>query len=55
MREEFNIMQFNNNKGECEFPFVIEKIDPDLNQQMLNDFKGKIYSISGKFVEKFLK
>uniref|UniRef100_A0A1L8E4R0 Putative sulfotransferase n=1 Tax=Nyssomyia neivai TaxID=330878 RepID=A0A1L8E4R0_9DIPT len=34
-------MAFNNNKGECEFPFEIKKIDPDLNEQLLRDFKGE--------------
>ncbi|XP_059622304.1 luciferin sulfotransferase isoform X2 [Phlebotomus argentipes] len=34
-------MAFNNNKGEFDFPFAIKEIDPDINQQLLRDFRGE--------------
>ncbi|XP_055694684.1 luciferin sulfotransferase [Lutzomyia longipalpis] len=34
-------MEFNNNKGELNFPFEIKKIEPELNDQLLKDFTGE--------------
>lgn len=35
-------MEFNNNKGEIEFPYQIKPVDPEINEEMLKDFTGKI-------------
>ncbi|GAB0087867.1 sulfotransferase 1 family member D1 [Sergentomyia squamirostris] len=34
-------MEFNNNKGECEFPYLIENVDAETNEQLLKDFTGE--------------
>lgn len=32
---------FNNNKGEYEFPYQIQPVDPVVNEELLRDFRGR--------------